>query len=256
MKSAIPCAFTTTPSAANATPTRWGTRSRSLPHPSSGTATVAAAPLHHTRSAVLFLSREVLKRSRGAIDALHATKPKRLPTVLANENVRRVLTSRPLPTDGATPLRLRPAADGAPARQAPRRRSTIMVRDGTGLDVRVTIVPNSLVAPLQVLLQQVQRRPEEGLATGYDTGFLPYALKHTPPYANRKWTWHDVFPSDRLSVTSRSGVVCCHHLDKRGPQKTVCHAVHPASIPNPVTPHPFRHSFAPHVPEAGDDIRY
>ncbi len=131
----------------------------------------------------------------------------------------------------------------------------IIVRDGTGMDDRVTMAPNSLVAPLQERLQRVKRRREEGLAKGYGAGFLPYALKHTYPYANRERAWHDVFPSDRLSVTSRSGVVRRHHLDERGLQKAIRQAAQPAGIAKPVTPHTFRHSFAPHVPEAGNDIR-
>ncbi|WP_298490560.1 phage integrase N-terminal SAM-like domain-containing protein [uncultured Chloroflexus sp.] len=56
-----------------------------------GKATVAASTRYQALSAFLFLSREALKRSRGPIAALHATKPKRLPAVLVNEEVRRVL---------------------------------------------------------------------------------------------------------------------------------------------------------------------
>ncbi len=90
-----------------------------------------------------------------------------------------------------------------------------MVRDGTGMNDRVTMVPNSLVAPLQ------EHRHEEGLAKGYGAGSLPYALEHTYPYANREWTWPDVFLSDRLSVTSHSGVVRRHHPGERGLQKAI-----------------------------------
>ena len=72
----------------------------------------------------------------------------------------------------------------------------IIVRDGTGMDDRVTMVPNSLVAPLQERLQQVQHRHEEGLAKGYGAVYLPYALKHKYPHATREWAWQYVFPSD------------------------------------------------------------
>lgn len=52
---------------------------------------VAASTQNQALSALLFLYREVLKKDLGPIGALRAKKPKRLPTVLTKEEVRRVL---------------------------------------------------------------------------------------------------------------------------------------------------------------------
>ncbi|HWP48583.1 MAG TPA: phage integrase N-terminal SAM-like domain-containing protein [Candidatus Limnocylindrales bacterium] len=52
---------------------------------------VAASTQNQALSALLFLYREVLKKDLGVIYALHAKKPKRLPTILTQEEVRRVL---------------------------------------------------------------------------------------------------------------------------------------------------------------------
>ena len=52
---------------------------------------VAASTQNQALSALLFLYREVLKKDLGPIDALRAKKPKRMPTVLTKEEVRRVL---------------------------------------------------------------------------------------------------------------------------------------------------------------------
>jgi len=50
---------------------------------------VAASTQNQALSALLFLYRQVLHKDLGAIDALRAKKPKRLPTVLTKEEVRR-----------------------------------------------------------------------------------------------------------------------------------------------------------------------
>ncbi|MCD6288957.1 MAG: tyrosine-type recombinase/integrase [Anaerolineae bacterium] len=67
------------------------------------------------------------------------------------------------------------------------------------------------------------------------------------------WQW--VFPSARLSVDPRSGVVRRHHADPSGLQKAVRRAAQAAGIHKRVTLHTFRHSFATHLLEAGYDIR-
>ena len=52
---------------------------------------VAASTQNQALSALLFLYHEVLKKDLGFIDALRAKKPKRLPTILTQQEVRRVL---------------------------------------------------------------------------------------------------------------------------------------------------------------------
>lgn len=53
----------------------------------------------------------------------------------------------------------------------------IVVRDGKGGKDRVTMLPESLVEPLQVHLQSVKLLHEEDLARGYGAVYLPYALE-------------------------------------------------------------------------------
>jgi site-specific recombinase XerD len=84
---------------------------------------------------------------------------------------------------------------------------------------------------------------------------LPYALERTYPNANRAWGWQDVFSATSRSVDPRTGAERRHHLDASRLQKAVRAAACLAGIDTPVTCHPFRHSCATHVLEAGDDIR-
>ena len=64
-----------------------------------------------------------------------------------------------------------------------------------------------------------------------------------------------MFPSARLSVDPRSGVIRRHHLHENGVQKAVQQAARVAALAKRVTPHTLRHSFATHLLEDGYDIR-
>ena len=222
---------------------------------------VAASTQNQAFSALLFLYREVLHKDLdGHINALRAKKPKRLPTVLTKEEVHRVLghlsgdhllMAKLLYGSGLRLmecLRLRVKDIDFAQRQ-------ILVRDGKGEKDRVTMLPESLVAPLQDHLRIVERTHEEDLTRGFGAVYLPYALERKYPNANREWIWQYVFPSRRLSVDPRSGVVRRHHLHESGLQRAVRAAARAAEIPKKMSCHTFRHSFATHLLEAHYDIR-
>jgi integron integrase len=222
---------------------------------------VAASTQNQAFSALLFLYRDVLhKELDGPINALRAKKPKRLPTVLTKEEVHRLLghlsgdyllMAKLLYGSGLRLmecLRLRVKDIDFSQRQ-------IIVRDGKGQKDRVTMLPESLIAPLQAHLQSVERLHQEDLARGFGSVYLPYALERKYPNADREWIWQYVFPSQRLSVDPRSGVVRRHHLDESGLQKAVRAAARAAGIPKKVSCHTFRHSFATHLLEGHYDIR-
>jgi len=143
---------------------------------------VAASTQNQALSALLFLYREVLHQDLGPIDALRAKKPKRLPTVLTKEEVQQVLghlsgvnllMARLLYGSGLRLmeyLRLR-------VKDLDFAQRIILVRDGKGEKDRVTMLPESLVVPLQDHLRIVQRTHEEDLAKGHGAVYLPYALE-------------------------------------------------------------------------------
>jgi len=222
---------------------------------------VAASTQNQAFSALLFLYREVLKKDLDSpINSIRAKQPKRLPTVLTKAEVHEVMgylsgTHRLLANllygSGLRLmecLRLR-------VKDIDFAQRLIVVRDGKGMQDRVTMLPDSLVAPLQEHLQRVKRLHEEDLARGYGQVFLPFALERKYPNADREWKWQYVFPSERLSKDPRSGIVRRHHVDESGLQKAVRQAARLAGIPKPVSCHTFRHSFATHLLENGYDIR-
>jgi len=222
---------------------------------------VAASTQNQALSALLFLYRYVLQKDLdGPIDALRAQKPKRLPTVLTKEEVRKVISHLP-----GTPRLMASLLYGSGLRlmECLRLRvkdldfaqRQIIVRDGKGQQDRVTMLPESLIAPLQEHLQRVKRLHEEDLDKGYGAVYLPDALERKYPNASRGWAWQYVFPSDRLSEDPRTGIVRRHHLDESNLQKAVKEAARLAGIAKLVGPHTFRHSFATHLLQNGYDIR-
>ena len=65
----------------------------------------------------------------------------------------------------------------------------IVVRDGKGQKDRVTMLPQPVKRPLQQHLQDVQGLHARDLEAGAGSVYLPYALEHTYPHANRAWLW-------------------------------------------------------------------
>ena len=131
---------------------------------------VAASTQNQALSALLFLYRDVLRQPLdGPIDPIRARKAKRVPTVLTKEEVLQVigalsgthqLMAKLLYGTGLRLmecLRLR-VKDLDFAQQQ------IVVRDGKGMDDRVTMLPASLVVPLQEHLSRVQRLHAQDVA--------------------------------------------------------------------------------------------
>jgi integron integrase len=222
---------------------------------------VAASTQNQALSALLFLYREVLKQELdGPIDALRAKRPKRLPVVLTREETLKIigylsgmhrLMAKLLYGSGLRLmecLRLR-------VKDLDFAQHQIIVRDGKGMEDRITMLPDSLVPSLQEHLQRVKRLHEQDLAAGYGSVYLPFALERKYRDASQEWGWQYVFPSSRLSQDPRSGITRRHHMHQSSLQKAIKKAVQLAGIDKPVGPHTFRHCFATHLLENGYDIR-
>ena len=222
---------------------------------------VAASTQNQARSALLFLYKEVLGSELPWLNNVEqARKPRRLPVVLTEDEVRDVLAN----LEGVhwlvaallygAGLRLMEALR-LRVQDVDFKRREVLVRNGKGFKDRVTMLPEKLAGRLQSHLATVRLLHEKDLAEGFGEVHLPYALDRKYPNAGTTWGWQYVFPSGNRSLDPRTGKTRRHHLDEQTIQRAVKQAVRTAGVVKPATPHTLRHSFATHLLQKGQDIR-
>jgi len=222
---------------------------------------VSSSTQNQALNALLFLYRNVLQIDLPVpLHALRAKRSEHLPTVLSKDEVARLLSGM----QGLHQLMAKLLYGcGLRLMECIRLRVKdidfeqfqIIVREGKGEKDRATMLPFSLVHPLKEQIAYVRKLHERDLSQGYGSVELPFALIRKYPNADKEFGWQYIFPSDRLSIDPRSGIIRRHHLDPSGLQRAVKKAAKLANINKPVSPHTFRHCFATHLLEAGYDIR-
>ena len=213
-------------------------------------------------NALIFMFRHVLKiKPEEHLDYVHAKQPKRLPVVLTRDEVKILLASIDNPVHQLITCLLYGA--GMRLMEALRLRicdvdfgyHQITVRNGKGKKDRVVPLPDRLIEGLQGHITRVGQLHEEDLKAGFGEVHLPYALSRKYKNAAKELRWQYVFPSVKLSADPRSGSIKRHHLHESNIQKSVKKSADYLKITKKVNCHTFRHSFATHLLEAGNDIR-
>ena len=223
-------------------------------------AQVSASTQNQALAALLFLYRDLLERELEFEGVVRARTRQRLPVVFSEAEVRAVrerLEGDPALVVGllyGSGLRLMEALR-LRVKDLDLDRRELTVRDGKGGKDRLTVLSKSLVPALHEHLLGVRSLHRGDLAAGWGQVLLPYALARKYPNANREWAWQWVFPQQKRWRDRQSGHQGRHHLDPSVVQKAVKIAMTAAGVTKAASCHTFRHSFATHLLERGQDIR-
>jgi integron integrase len=222
---------------------------------------LSASSQNQALSAVLFLYRNVLKiELNGSTNSIRANKPEHVPAVFTKEEVQRIFQKM----EGVSLLMAQVMyGSGIRVSECVQLRVkdldfeylTITVHDGKGEKDRVTMLPASLIEPLQVHLLNVQKIHNRDIEHGFGQVGIPYALARKYPNVDREWGWQYIFPSATLTKEKETGLMRRWYTSESTIQKAVKKAIRDAGINKHASCHTFRHSFATHLLQAGYDIR-
>jgi len=166
----------------------------------------SASTQNQAISAILFLYRNLLNIELDEIplDFIRPKKGKRVPIVLSKDEARAVIASMKGVYKIMTQIMY---GSGLRLMECLRLRvkdidfenHRILVYDGKGGDDRVTMLPDSIIAPLREHLQQIKAIHQKDLAAGFGSVYMPFGLDKKFPAAHKQWIWQYAFPASTLN---------------------------------------------------------
>lgn len=190
----------------------------------------------------------------------HATRPKRIPSVLNREEVHSLfeymedpylLIAKMIYGGGFRLFEV----EQLRIQNVDFKNLSIEIKDGKGGKDRSTLLPMGLVEPLRQHIDNLHRLHQRELAAGRGDVHVPGAFERKSPRSPWAWEWQFLWPSKSRPEGEYNKIRRGWHIHGTSIQKAIKAAGQAAKIPKRVSPHVLRHSFATHMLEAGYDLR-
>ena len=187
---------------------------------------VAISTQKQAFNAILFLFRHILDKQIHNLDSVVRSRVKRrLPLVLSQREVFEIIRQIEHPYRLLTAiiygggLRLSECLK-LRIKDVDFQNNILTIRSGKGDKDRQTLLSKKVLLPLKKHIQDIRKFYEEDRFEDRSGIELPKALERKYPNAGKEWAWFWVFPSTKISVDPRSGIVRRHHIFSSSLQKS------------------------------------
>lgn len=221
---------------------------------------LSQASLSQARNALAWLVRRELGLGLELEAKGDAHRGKRLPKVIAPDQVRLLLKACRAPWDlffslqYGCGLRLAEILD-LRVQEIDLEREVVLVRHGKGDKDRLVPLPKSLRAAMREHLEARRRLWLQDHEQGLDAVELPHALAKKLAGAENSWEWQHVFGNARPLRHASDGSLRRYRPLENTVRDALHEAAREAGIVGRVHPHLLRHCYATHLLEAGTQLR-